>query len=173
VAVRPDDDQETLAARLTDVGVPLLTRVLRWAEQSRLPREPQDHARATFAPALKKQDGRLDWSRPAVELHNLVRGCHPWPGAYTTLAGRSLRIMESEVVPDSSTGEGQPGTLGEEGAHGGFLVTTGAGRLRVLAVQAEGRRQMSAAEFLRGARLSPGTVLGCEGTSEASSGAMS
>lgn len=160
VDILPDDSQQALFERLTEAGVPLLREVLARAEEGELPREPQDHSRATWAPALEKADGRIDWRRPAVELHNLVRGCDPWPGAHTTLQGRPLRIWRTDVAADSWGAGGQPGRIVEAPGRDALVVATGCGGLRVHEIQAEGRRRMSAADFVRGARLAPGTVLG-------------
>jgi methionyl-tRNA formyltransferase len=107
---------------------------------------------ATLAPRLKKDDGHLDWSRPAPELVNLVRGCNPWPGALTRGPAGPLLIWRASAVEATSTP--QPGTLV---AHGQTMaITTGAGALLPIEVQAEGRRAMAWQEYLRGVRLAPG-----------------
>jgi methionyl-tRNA formyltransferase len=117
---------------------------------------PQDSAAATLAPRLKKSDGALDWSRPARDLANLVRGCNPWPGTTTTAAGGMLTLWRARAVP-AAAGEA-PGTLLAAGD--ALAVATGDGLLLPLEVQPENRRAMAWDEYLRGARLALGARLG-------------
>ena len=115
---------------------------------------PQDEAAATYARRLTKADGLVDWTKPVFEVQNLIRGLHPWPHAYTFLPGRRFILLRSAVqsVEDAA---GVPGTIIE--AHrDDLIVATGAGRLRVLEIQAEGKRPMTPREFLAGHPLHPG-----------------
>jgi methionyl-tRNA formyltransferase len=113
---------------------------------------PQDHARATLAPRLKKEEGWLRWSEPARDLANRVRGCNPWPGAAgMTPAGRLL-IWRASAVPGAPTGE--PGTL--VASDGSVAIATGDGLLRPRTVQPDSRKAMTWEDFLRGARLGAG-----------------
>ncbi len=156
--IGPDDTAATLEPRLAALGARLIPRVLSLFERPPVPRTPQDEAAATYAPKLSKEDGRLDWSRPAAELRNRVRGFYPWPRAFTMLPGsppRRLQVLAAAV----EAGEGEPGAVLEVGRDG-LLVATGRGALRLLRVQPEGRAEMSGGEFARGCRLAAGTKLG-------------
>lgn len=161
----PIDPQETagsLAARLAEMGAGLLVETLALAARGQAPRTPQDHSRATYAPKLSKADGLMDWSLSAQELDRRVRGLDPWPSAFTFLQGRQLRLFAPTAVdPHASLAE-PPGSLlpPRRGRDDLMWVATGSGALGVGRVQAAGKRQVSAADFLRGARLTPGTRLG-------------
>ena len=116
---------------------------------------PQNESEATYAHKIEKADGIIDWSRPAREIHNQIRGLHPWPHAYSDLQGERTIILRSEVDPERS-GEGAiPGTV-LEARHDWLTVQTGAGVLRLLMLQREGRRPVTAREFLAGRRIGPG-----------------
>ena len=157
-----DETAGELSARLAEIGARLLLRTLESIDS--LPRIPQDHARATLAPRLKKEDGWLGPTEPARDLVNRVRGCNPWPGAaLMTPAGRLL-VWRATALPDAATAP--PGTLvslspqgrgpGEGLKGGGLAVATGDGLLLPIEVQPENRKAMSWQDFLRGARLQPG-----------------
>ncbi|HJR05136.1 MAG TPA: methionyl-tRNA formyltransferase, partial [Methylomirabilota bacterium] len=146
--------------RLAEIGARLLLRTLEGIDT--LPRIPQDHAKATLAPRLKKEDGWLRPAEPARDLVNRVRGCNPWPGAtLITPAGRLLiwratalpavTAPSGTLVPCSPSSPQGPGTL---------AITTGDGLLLPLEVQPENRKAMRWADFLRGARLAPGARVG-------------
>lgn len=156
--VRPDDTGETLEMRLTAIGSELLVEAVRALEAGTAPRTPQDHARATFAPKLTKEQGLIDWTLPAVAIERRMRAFVPWPVAYTVrpMPGGSklLRVLEAVVVD----GHLPPGTVAVE--QKALRVGTGDGVLELRRVQVEGKREMTAAEFLAGHRLTTGTVLG-------------
>ncbi len=158
--IRPDDTSGTLEERLTDIGCSLLQRTLTLVGEGRAPRTPQDHSRATRAPLVKKDDGCIDWSEPAVQIERLVRAASPWPVAFTFVANRRLQVHRAKAVPDFSQEGGLAGTLVEINADRGLSVLTGSGCLHILEVQAPGRRRMPAADFARGATLRPGMLLG-------------
>ena len=158
--IRSDDTSETLEARLTEIGCGLLQETLRLLAEGRAPRTPQDHARATRAPLLKKEDGRIDWSQGAAQIERLVRAAIPWPVAFTALRGQPLRVYWASAMPDAPGAGGRAGQVIESSDKTGLSVLTGSGALQILEVQAPGRRRMPAADFARGARLAPGTLLG-------------
>jgi methionyl-tRNA formyltransferase len=116
--------------------------------------EPQDDAQSSYAPMLKKEDGRIDWKKSAAELHNLVRGLDPWPGAYTYLDGELLKLARTLPEP----GEGEPGVVIAAGPEG-VRIACGEGVLRVRELQLPGKKRLPAADFLRGRPLPPGTRL--------------
>jgi len=118
---------------------------------------PQDAAHASYARRLTRDEGRIDWSRPARTIHDKVRGLHPWPHAFTTLAGRRLIVRRTRVIPDDA--RERPGTV--TSAHKGYLeIATGGGTIAVEELQPEGRRPMPARDFLAGHPVSVGTTLG-------------
>jgi methionyl-tRNA formyltransferase len=154
--IEPEETAGDLEPRLARLGAEVLLETVDGLAAGTLRPTPQDHSQATLAPLLKKEDGLLDWTLPATDLANRVRGFHPWPGAFTTVAGRVLKVLRAAVVE----GGGEPGAVvGVEGR--GLVVAAGAGtRLALLEVQPESRRPMTGAAFAAGARLQPGTRLG-------------
>jgi methionyl-tRNA formyltransferase len=153
-AETPIDPEETageLSARLAPLGADVIIDTLARLDTLRATPQPEG---ATLAPRLKKSDGALDWTRPARELVNLVRGCNPWPGATTTTPAGPLALWRARVV----SGAGAPGTLV---AHERTLaIATGDGALLPLEVQPESRRAQRWDDFLRGARFTAGRALG-------------
>ena len=139
-------------------GATRLVGVLAEIAAGRAIETPQDEARATWAPKLDREAARIDWSRAAPELARRLRGCDPWPAAWTTLRGRSLQCFEPTVEPDApgagdaatTAGVPAPGTVIEAHPVRGLRVATGDGVLRVGAVKPAGRRRMSAAAWVRG-----------------------
>jgi len=151
-----EETADALESRLAVVGGELLVRTLRGLQEGSLAPRPQDPARATLAPLIKKEDGLMDWRLPAPALARRVRGFHPWPGAHTRLRGRGLRVLRAQVA----AGSGTPGGLLGVGRDG-LVVACGDGTaLRVVEVQPESRDPMPAAAFAAGARLTPGERFG-------------
>jgi methionyl-tRNA formyltransferase len=146
-----------LQERLASMGALLLLETLAALAAGSLTAVPQDHARATLAPILKKSDGLLDWHRPARELHDRVRGFSPWPGAFTQFRNQQLKVHAARVLDPTALGPGHVG-----GTKGDLLVVgCGSGTcLGLLEVQPEGRRRMSGAAFAAGARLLADETLG-------------
>ncbi|HUI51728.1 MAG TPA: methionyl-tRNA formyltransferase [Terriglobales bacterium] len=148
--IGPDETSPELAARLAKTGAPLMAETLRRLMKGDLPARPQDPTRATLAPMLKREDGRIDWSRTAQDIYNRMRGFAPWPGAYTEFRGQACHLS-GKPLPNEKV-ETAPGTLlmGKDS----FRVVCGGGSvLEILSVKQEGRKQISAGEFLRGARI--------------------
>jgi methionyl-tRNA formyltransferase len=148
----PDETAGELAERLAVLGAATLLETLDRLDT--LIPVPQDERAATMAPRLRKEDGRLDWTEPAVALAARIRGANPWPGAATVTPGGRLQIWRARVVP----GRGAPGVLTRAG--GQLAVGTGADLLVPLEVQPDNRRAMAWEDYLRGARLGPGVPLG-------------
>jgi methionyl-tRNA formyltransferase len=153
-AIGPDETAGELSARLAGMGARALLDVL--GRLDSLTPVPQAHREATLAPRLKKTDGAVDWTRPAHEIANLVRGCNPWPGVLTRTTGGGLLIWRARAFGDDMAGP--PGMLVSR--NGSLAVATGAGTLLPVEVQAEGRRAMSWDEYRRGARLAAGVAFG-------------
>jgi methionyl-tRNA formyltransferase len=145
-----------LMERLSLTGADLLGETLSQLD-SIVPRE-QNHGRATFAPVLKKEDGLIDWTKTAFEIERRVRGFQPWPNAYTSLNSRGLTIWHA--APTSSAQVASPGEV--ISAHGDDLVVQCGSdtSLRLLEVQPEAKRRMSARDLLNGSHLKIGTRLG-------------
>ena len=151
----PIGENETageLFERLAPLGARLLSTTLAAIADGTVTRRPQNDAEATMAPMLEKAMGRLDLTRPARELHNQVRGMNPWPGAFCTAGGKTLKIHETRVA----AGSGTPGTLL---CADPVTVACGEGALQLVTVQPEGKPRMAAEAWLRGARLPQGARL--------------
>jgi len=139
---------------LAVIGASLLVATLERLTRHELRETPQDETIATYAPRLTKEDGLVDWNQPAGRVHNHIRGLHPWPHAHSFLRGRRL-ILRRSVVSDDRPCGAAPGTI--IAAHGDELrVAAGAGIVDLLEVQAEGKRPMSARDFLAGHPLMVG-----------------
>jgi methionyl-tRNA formyltransferase len=151
------DDAISLSKRLSDAGASLLLDTLTRMERNLLTPQPQNGALATYAPPLKKEDGLIDWSVSARSIHNLIRGTVPWPGAFTHLDRKRLKILKSNMVEGSA--ELPPGTVVRTGPEG-IQVAAGSGCLALTEVQLENRSAMKAGEFIRGHPLPAGTRLG-------------
>jgi methionyl-tRNA formyltransferase len=143
-----------LAARLAASGADLLIETLARAEAGTLAPEKQDSSHATYAPLLKKEDGLIQWGRPAQSIHDRVRGLQPWPGAFTRWRGQSLHIWRSRVVPAAA------GTPGRIVSTRPLVVACGASCLEMIEVQLEGRKRMAAADFANGHRVAQNDGLG-------------
>ncbi len=156
----PLTDTETggsLHDKLMVLGGPLILRTLEGLQKGTISRTPQKHSEHTYAKMLDKKLGKLDFSKPASEIERLIRGLNPWPSAYTSLGGKTLKIWEAKVVP--SPGQGTPGEILET-ARTYITVQTGEDALQILSLQLEGKKRMSTEAFLRGVPLEQGTVLG-------------
>jgi methionyl-tRNA formyltransferase len=156
VGIAPEDTAGTLLARLAEVGAELLLRTVDDLRAGTLVRKPQDAGQATLAPKLSKADGKLNWSLPAKQIHDRVRGFNPWPGCFCALPGglQRLKILQSRVEP----GAGVPARVLELSGDGP-LVAAGEGAVRLLRVQPEGKKPMLGADYARGHALRPGDML--------------
>ncbi len=153
-----EDDAPSLLGRLAREGTGLLTEVLEKAESGTLRFAPQNHAEATLAPKLKKDDGLIDWKKSAAKIANLVRGLAPWPGTYILFKGESLKIIKARLQ-NPACAEGKPGQILEINKSGFIRIQTGQGALLIERVQPAGKREMTAHEFALGQRLQPGDEL--------------
>ncbi|MBZ5533196.1 MAG: methionyl-tRNA formyltransferase [Acidobacteriia bacterium] len=155
--IEPDDTAVTLAPRMAAIGADLLVETLRGLEQGTVRPVPQDNARSSLAPILKKEDGQVDFNRTAAEICNRLRGFQPWPGAYTQFRGKNLKIIAAQ--PAQEQNNLPPGELQSVG--GKLFVGCGAGSLlELLQVQLEGKKAVSAHDFSLGQRPTPGERLG-------------
>ena len=158
VAIAPEDTAVTLAPRLAAIGADLMVETLRGLEAGRITPRPQDHSRATLAPLLKKEDGRMDFARSAPEVANRLRGFQPWPGAFTTFRGKQLSVTAATPAAWGASAL-EPGALALEGER--LLAGCGgATTLELLEIQPEGRKRMPARDFLHGYHPRSGERLG-------------
>jgi methionyl-tRNA formyltransferase len=150
---------------MSEAGAPLIEETLRGLVSGKIISRPQNRADATLAPILKKEDGRIDWQRPAQEIYNRMRGFAPWPGAYTTFRGQICQLLaepvSNQVFATQFSGKASvvPGILFAE-KNALFVFCGGATVLRIQSVKLEGRKQVSASEFAMGARLKSGERFG-------------
>ncbi len=152
-----DETAPELARRLAGAGAPLVVETLRKLERGEVVPVAQDHAQATLAPQLEKEDGRINWSHAAAHIYNRIRGLDPWPGAFTTFRGRLCHVWGRPAA--TAARSEVPGTLLASG--GELHLACGEDtRLRLDAVRLEGRKRVTAADFAHGARLVPGEKLG-------------
>jgi methionyl-tRNA formyltransferase len=146
-----------LAARMSEAGAPLMVETLRGITAGTLSGRAQDPSAATYAPMMKREDGRVDWSRTARETYDRMRGFAPWPGAFSTLRGKTCQILGR---PSEDTRGGQePGTIHVRQS-GIYVSCGGATEIRISSVKMEGSRAMDAVEYARGARLTEGERFG-------------
>lgn len=155
--IGPEETSVELAARLAEAGAPLVVDTLHRLGSGELVAVPQDHEQATFAPILKKEHGRIDWTHPAARVYNRIRGLQPWPGAFTTFRGQVCHMWGRPAeIPSPAA---RPG--GITALAGALYVACGESTwLRVDEVQLEGRKRMDARDFANGARLQPGEAFG-------------
>jgi len=156
VPIAANDTAETLSPRLAGVGAELMVRTLLDIREEAVIPQPQDHLRASLAPILRKEDGRIDFSQSAPEIYNRLRGFQPWPGAYTNFRGRQLLICSARVVEHSAVRI--PGTLLVDNNQ--LLACCRASVLELLEVQPEGKKRMVARDFINGYRPQTGEELG-------------
>ena len=152
--VGPDETSDIVERDLADLGAALLVDVIEDLAAGRAIEEPQDDGSSTYASKITKEEGLVDWTLPAVAIHNRVRGLYPWPHAFTYLDGERLILMRTHVGPETT--RDAPGTIVD--VAGGLLqVATGdSGRLVIDEVQPEGRRAMKTREYLAGHSIQPG-----------------
>lgn len=159
--IGPADTAEVLHDRLATMGADLVVETLDLLAAGKLQAIPQDDSQATVAPLLKKGDGQIDWHQSAIAIERLIRGVTPWPGAYMFLNDRRLKIFRAQVVGSKgtvdSTDDTPPGTV-VKGFADELRVATGDGILSLLELQGASGKRLSAADYLRGHALRPGTV---------------
>jgi methionyl-tRNA formyltransferase len=161
VRTTPIGEDETageLAVRLGEIAADVVRDEVLPVVRGELTPRPQDSAQATMAPPLRKEDGRIDWSRSPAEIHNHVRGMTPWPGAFTHVGGKLLKILSTRRSTFQS-GDAQPGTIVAADPSGALVACRG-GTLEILRAQVEGRKPLGARELVVGRTLTQGARLG-------------
>lgn len=166
IPINPFETSGELEDRLAELGGELTLKVVNELAAGTAVGTPQDKSLMTKAPRLKKEDGLIAWTRPAAEIKNQVRGLQPWPRAYTFVPqpkGEALRLVIDKVEVTEST-EDTPLEAGQPGAvlvaDKRLIIATGDGALEILEVQPAGKRRMAAGDWLLGAKLEAGSVLG-------------
>jgi len=155
IPITPQDTAVTLAPRMAATGADLMVETLRGLQAGTVQPRPQDHAKATLAPILKKGDGQIDFHLTAQEILNRLRGFQPWPGAYTSFRGKNLQLWAAQPVERAAT------TAEMLVENGRLMVGCGPGSaLELLEVQLEGKKRMPAADFVHGHQPRTGEKLG-------------
>lgn len=155
-SIAEDETSDVVEADLACLGADLLLEVVDDLETGTATEHPQDHAAATFASRLSREDGEIDWHAPAPEIHNLVRGLHPWPHASSVLGGTRHLIHRTAIAAPAGPPPPAPGTI-LEASGDRLLVSTGhGGAVAILEIQPEGRRRLGTRAFLAGYRWLPG-----------------
>lgn len=157
-----DDTALTLEEKLSDLGTKILLQPLKDIENNNYKLVPQDESRASFAPKLKKEDGLINWNKPAQDIYNLIRGCINWPGAFTHYKGKLLKIYKSKVRQCASAPVRQLPIAGEitHVSKNSIEVATGNDNLIIQELQIEGKRRMNIEEFIAGHKICAGEILG-------------
>ncbi len=156
VRIGPDETAGELHDRLAEVGAEIVLQTVRLIEAGKVRLNDQDEKEATKAPKIFKDDCRVDWKKPARDVHNFVRGLSPGPGAWTTHQGRVMKLYRTRVAEGKRGGGAEGSVLSAGGDE--LIVNTGDGTVSILELQQEGRKKMTAAEFLRGYDLKVGDL---------------
>ena len=157
VAIGPEETSPELAARMSAVGADLIVETLLLFDREEIAPAPQDEAGVSYAPILKKEDGRISWAQSAQQIYNRMRGFTPWPGSYSTFRGQTCHLWgrpESLGAADLAVAKKEPGEIIAAGKE--IYVACGENTfLRLESVQLEGRKKITAREFAIGARMKP------------------
>lgn len=155
--IQPDDTAADLHDRLSRRGASLLLQAIDGIGDGTVKPTPQDHDHVTYAPMLKKKDGEIDWRKTSNQIDAFVRGMTPWPGAFTFLSGKRLKIFR--VAEAKAASPAKPGTV-IKGFSDELRVATGSGALSVLELQTESGKRLTIQDFVRGNPVPEGSVLG-------------
>jgi len=158
VDILPDDTVGSLFFnKLYPMGVEALVEAIQLVKEGKAPRIPQDNSQASYEPLCREQHGIIDWTKPAQEVYNLIRGTNPQPGASTTWRGQKLKIFDSKLIKSVPVGApGEVTSLSEDG----FAVACQGGSVMVKRVQPAGSAKLSVAEFIKNINLKKGDRLG-------------
>ncbi|HEC49576.1 MAG TPA: methionyl-tRNA formyltransferase [Candidatus Desulfofervidus auxilii] len=147
ISIEPDETAGELHDKLATLGAEALLETIRQMQSGTIISIPQDDRLATYAPKLKREDGYIHWDKPAINIANLIRGLAPFPGAYTYLDGKLLKLFRPKTI--STSVEAPPGTI-VEATHDGLKISTGQGVLLIKEVQLQGKRRLPVKEFIKG-----------------------
>ena len=158
VPILPSDTAESLSDKLEMAGGEAIVEALGLLERGELKAIPQNEAESSYVSMIDKAMGRIDFSRSAAEIDRLIRGLYPWPSAFTSYKGKTLKIWEAAPLLEET--DGQPGSI-ERVEKDAVYVNTGKGILKVTQLQLEGKKRMQVKDFLLGCRMEKGEMLGC------------
>lgn len=158
--IEAEDTNITLTEKLSDLGAKALLEAIDLIAAKKERLEKQDTSKATYAPKLKKEDGLIDWTKPAAVIHNRVRGLLPWPGAYTHYNGKVLKILHTGISGHPAAKGAAPGTVLAIIKDTGIIVSTGAGTFAIKNLQLEGKKILDADSFVRGHPVEVGLRFG-------------
>jgi len=158
VDIKYEDNYGTLASRLSEIGANIVVETLDGIEAGTLQGTPQDESKVTLAPKIKSDDYKIDWTKPAFEIHNLIRAFSPAPGAFTTFNSKRIKIFSSSIL-DKSSEENKCGEI-VMCSKNQLAIQTGKGLLDIGEVQMEGKKRMKVEEFLRGTKLQTKMLFG-------------
>ena len=159
IQIGADETTPELAARMSAMGADLIDESLVRFARGEIAPQAQDASQATYAPILKKEDGRIDWSRPAQQIYNRMRAFTPWPGAYSTFRGQTCQLWGRPERTGMAGTNVPPGEIIQAGKE--IRVACGDSTLlRLDSAQIEGRKKLTAVQFANGARIAPGDRLG-------------
>lgn len=161
ISIEESDTAATLHDKLAVLGGNLLIETITRLKKGKLIPTPQDDSKASYAPMLTKEDGKIEWTRTSEEIHNLIRGTYPWPGAYTFFNGKRVKILGSEVYDTKKRGD-TPGRVWGI-VKDGFIVECGKGRLLITQIQPSGKKPLWASDFVNGYNVTEGCILGNRG----------
>ena len=156
--IRPEETYGELSQRLSEIGAELILETIDLIDRGEIQPLIQDENETTSAPKITPELCKIDWSRPAVEIKNLIRGLSPAPGAYTSYQGKILKIFKAQVVNDVSYSEGFGEVISADKSKG-LEIKTSKGALRILELQPQNKKRMQSQEFLRGYRIKTGEKL--------------
>jgi methionyl-tRNA formyltransferase len=157
IHIEPDEDAPALRNRLATLGAKLLLETIHRLKRGELTSLQQDHDKATYAPPLTKDDGKIDWQQSALDIHNQIRGTLPWPGAFTKVGNKLLKIFKG-ALGDASP-QDPPGTVTSVNSDS-ITVATGKGAIRITEIQLQDRKRMTVSAFVKGNPIPVGTQLG-------------
>jgi methionyl-tRNA formyltransferase len=160
IEIGKDETAGELHDRLAILGADVLRETLVRVKDGTAIPIPQDHEQASYYPVLDKAIGKIDWRKKGQEIHDLVRGVDPWPGAFTRLKGDILKIWKVKPISFASTEEYPPGKIIHADEKVGLIVMAGDGPIKIEELQAPGGKRMSSNDFLRGNRIQEGLILG-------------
>jgi len=160
ITIEDNDTISVLEEKLSVLAADLVIEALELIEGNKYKLIPQDSKQISFAPKLKKEDGLIDWSKPADGICNLIKGCFSWPGAFTYYKGKLLKIYKAQLISSSAHQLiSSPGKIVEVSKHQ-IIIATGKGSLSIQELQIEGKRRMTAQEFVSGHKIKQGDNLG-------------
>ncbi len=157
VTIQLNDTAGTLSQKLSSIGADLLLKAITLINEGKDSRTKQDTSQVSYAPKLNKEDGLIDWKKPNIEIHNLVRGLNPFPGAYTYYKNQLLKIWDTEIIEE---GKGKSGEIVKIFKNKGPVIATEKGCLLIRELQPANKKRLSGTEFISGYRIKIGDTLG-------------